>query len=62
MGKQPISKARLQGEKLLECLGIFTGLVLGGRTGVQDRKLAPVISHLSFRFAFYFMFAVLEPC
>jgi hypothetical protein len=62
MGKHTISKASLQGKKLLECLGTFRGLVLCGRTGGQDRKLPPVISHMSFRFAFHFMVAVLGPC
>jgi hypothetical protein len=57
MGKHTISKASLQGEKLLEYLGTFRSLVLGGRTG-QDRKLSPVISHMSFRFVFDFMFAI----
>jgi hypothetical protein len=61
MGKHTISKASLQGEKLLECLGTFRGLVLGGRTEGQDRKLLPVISHMSLTFVFDFMFAVLGP-
>jgi hypothetical protein len=59
MVKNTISKASLQGEKLLECLGTFRSLVLGGRTGGQDRKLLHIIGHMSFRFAFDFMFAVL---
>jgi hypothetical protein len=38
MGKQPISKARLPGKKLLHSLDTFRGLVLGGRIEGQDRK------------------------
>jgi hypothetical protein len=61
MGKHTISKASLQGKKLLKCFSTFRCLVLGGRTGGQDRKLPPVIIHMLFRFVFHFMFAVLEP-
>jgi hypothetical protein len=38
MGKQPISKARLPGEKLLESSDTFRGLVLEGRTGGQTEN------------------------
>jgi hypothetical protein len=61
-GKQPFSKTRLKGENLLKCSGTFSGLVLGVRPGGLDRKVAPLISQMSFRFAIYFMFAVLGPC
>jgi hypothetical protein len=62
IGNQPFSKTRLQGEKLIKYLVTFRCLVLCGRPGGQDRKVAPIISHISFRFAIVFMFAVLEPC
>jgi hypothetical protein len=60
--KQPFSKAKRKWEKLLACSGIFRGLVLGGRPGGLQRKVAPVISQMSFRFSFDFMFAVLGQC
>jgi hypothetical protein len=55
-------KTRLKGEKLLKCSGTFKGLVLGGRPGDLDRKVAPIISQMSFRFAIDFVSAVLGPC
>jgi hypothetical protein len=61
-GKQPFSKARLKGEKLLVCSGTFRGLILCGRSGGLYRKVAPVISQMSFRFAIDLMFAVLGRC
>jgi hypothetical protein len=54
-GKTDLLKARLKGEKLLKGLGTFGGLLLGVRTRVQDRKLAPIISHMLFRIAIDFV-------
>jgi hypothetical protein len=38
------------------------GLVLGRKPGGQNRKVALIIGHMSFRFPIDFMFVVLGPC
>jgi hypothetical protein len=54
----PSQKQDLKRKLLVKFLGKYRGLVLGWRPGGQARKVAPIISHMLFRFLIDFMVVV----
>jgi hypothetical protein len=60
--KSALLQSKTSRRKTVKLFSHIRGLIICGRPGGKDRKVAPIISHISFRFAIVFMFAVLGQC